>query len=244
MTTMNNHTAVITGASSGIGRETALALAAKGANIVLGARREDRLQELAGEIEALGAKVAYKATDVSQQADVEALVDLAKSEFGRVDTMINNAGLMPLSFLSMTKTSEWDQMIDVNIKGVLYGIAAVINDMRAQGGGHIINIASIAGHVVFPTGGVYCATKHAVRALTEALRQEEQTIRATVISPGLTDTELPNTISDPKIGAATQAQYQSAIPASSVANAIVWAMEQPADVDINEVVVRPVGQRQ
>lgn len=243
MSTIKDRVVIITGASSGIGEETAKALAAKGARLVLGARRIDRLNEIASALSELGADVRVQQTDVSNRNEVSALAELALKDFGRIDAMINNAGLMPLSFLSQTKVDEWEQMIDVNIKGVLYGIAAVIGHMREQASGHIINVASIAGHTVFPTGGVYCATKHAVRALTEGLRQEEQAIRTTLISPGSVATELPNTISDARIGSATKKAYEDAISAESIANAIVWAMEQPADVDVNEILIRPLSQK-
>ena len=244
MSVIKDRVVIITGASSGIGEVAVKALAAKGAKLVLGARRLDRLEEIAGKLSNLGAEVRIQKTDVTNKEEVQALADLALSEFGRIDAIINNAGLMPLSFMSQAKVEEWDQMIDVNIKGVLYGIASVIGQMRKQESGHIINVASIAGHTVFPTGGVYCATKHAVRALSEGLRQEEQHIRTTVISPGSVATELPNTISDDRIGSATKKAYEEAISAESIAEAIVWAMEQPDNVDVNEMIIRPITQKQ
>lgn len=234
---------IITGASSGIGEATALLLAQKGAKVTLAARREDRLKELSKKIEESGGQVIYTVTDVSKRSEVEAMVQSAVSHFGQVDVLINNAGLMPLSFFSQNKVEEWDKMVDVNIKGVLYGISSVIGLMRAQESGHIINIASIAGHKVFPTGGVYCATKHAVRAISEGLRQEEQTIRTTIISPGIVKTELPNTISDEKLSAGTDQAYLIGIESEDIARGIVYAIEQPDSVDINEIIIRPVVQK-
>lgn len=244
MSVIKDRVVIITGASSGIGEASAVALAEKGARLVLGARRLNRLNQIAGQLREKGVEIRVSQTDVTQQSEVQALADLALAEFGRIDAIINNAGLMPLSFMSQTKVSEWEQMIDVNIKGVLYGIAAVIGQMKKQQSGHIINVASIAGLTVFPTGGVYCATKHAVRALSEGLRQEEPQIRTTIISPGSVKTELPDSISDERIGAATRMAYEQAIGAESIAQAIVWAMEQPEQVDVNEIVIRPLTQRQ
>lgn len=244
MSSIKDRVVIITGASSGIGEEAVKALAAKGAKLILGARRVDRLEQIAEQLKAQGCEVRIQQTDVTNREEVQALADLALTEFGRIDVIINNAGLMPLSFMSQAKVDEWDQMVDVNIKGVLYGIAAVIGHMKQQGAGHIINVASIAGHTVFPTGGVYCATKHAVRALSEGIRQEEQQIRTTVISPGSVATELPNTISDDRIGSATKKAYEEAISVESIGQAIVWAMEQPENVDVNEIVIRPVTQKQ
>ena len=234
---------VITGASSGIGEAVARKLSNAKMKVVLGARREENLKRIAHELSQDGAEVRYQVTDVTKQEQVQSLVELANSEFGRVDVIINNAGLMPLSFLSQGKVNEWEQMVDVNIKGVLYGINAALPLMREQESGHIINVASIAGHIVFATGAVYCATKHAVRALTEGLRQEEKNIRATIISPGMVDTELPNTISDRRVEVGTKLEYQQAIPADAIADAIAWAIDQPESVDVNEIVVRPVSQR-
>ncbi|RXJ72738.1 oxidoreductase [Veronia nyctiphanis] len=244
MNDLQGRIVVITGASSGIGAETVKILAQHGAHLVIGARRVDRMDALVSELGNIEGQVIVKQTDVTKQADIDSLIRTALDKFGRIDVLINNAGLMPLSFLSQTKVDEWEQMIDVNLKGVLYGIAAVIGPMKLQQSGHIINIASIAGHSVFATGSVYCATKHAVRALSEGLRQEEPHIRTTVISPGAVDTELPNAISDKRIGAATQEMYQQAISATKVAESIAWTMAQPANVDVNEIVIRPVSQSQ
>ncbi len=234
---------IITGASSGIGEASAILLAQKGAKLTLAARREDRLVELVKKITAAGGEAIYVVTDVTDRQQVEAMVESAVTAYGQVDVLINNAGLMPLSFFSQTKVDEWDRMIDVNIKGVLYGIAAVLGLMRARKSGHIINIASIAGHSVFATGGVYCATKHAVRALSEGLRQEEQSIRTTIISPGIVKTELPNTISNEKLSQGVKHAYNDGIESESIAKAILYAIEQPESVDVNEIVVRPVVQK-
>lgn len=232
---------VITGASSGIGEDAAKRLAQKGAKLMLGARREDRLQALVTEITTAGGQAAYRVTDVSSRNDVQALVDAAIEEFGPVDVLINNAGLMPLSFLSQCKVEEWDRMVDVNIKGVLYGIAAVLPAMTQRKSGHIINLASVAGHEVFPTGAVYCGTKHAVRAISEGLRQENRVgVRTTIISPGPVKTELPNTISTPRIADGVNKNYEAAIDVSAISDAIIFALEQPGNVDVNEILVRPL----
>lgn len=244
MSSIENKVIIITGASSGIGEATALALAEKGAKLVLGARRLENLQKIKALAGAHSDNILIHETDVTQADQVYKLAELAKSHFGQIDVMINNAGLMPLSFLSQKKVAEWEQMVDVNIKGVLYGIAAVLDTMREQKQGHIINVASIAGHAVFPTGTVYCATKHAVRAISEGLRQEESFIRSTIISPGAVKTELPNTISDERIAMATNAAYEQALPVKAISDAIIWAIEQPAEVDVNEILVRPVSQKQ
>lgn len=241
MNDINGLVVVITGASSGIGEDAARTLAARGAKLMLGARREDRLQKLVAEIQQAGGSAACRVTDVTDSAQVQALADAAVAEFGRIDVLINNAGLMPLSFLSQGKIDEWDRMVDVNIKGVLYGIAAVLPGMQARKSGHIINVASVAGHEVFATGAVYCATKHAVRAISEGLRQENRVgVRTTVISPGPVKTELPNTISDERVAQGVGKMYEDAIDVSAISRAIVYAIEQPADVDVNEVLVRPV----
>ncbi len=192
---------VITGASSGLGEATARLLSAQGASVVLGARRVDRLQSLVDELTASGGKALAVATDVTQCEQVKRLVDTAVQTYGRIDVMINNAGLMPQSPLERLKIDEWNRMIDVNIKGVLYGIAAALPYMKQQKGGHIINVSSVAGHKVGPGGAVYAATKHAVRALSEGLRQEVKpyNIRTTVISPGAVATELPNSVTEPDV---------------------------------------------
>ena len=236
---------VITGASSGLGEATARQLSAEGACVVLGARRVDRLQSLAGELTRGGGKALAVATDVTRADQVKALVDAAVQAYGRIDVMINNAGLMPQSLLERLKIDEWDRMVDVNIKGVLYGIAAALPHMKAQKSGHVINVSSVAGHKIRPGGAVYSATKHAVRAISEGLRQEVKpyNIRTTVISPGAVDTELPNLITDPDVAVAMRKFYDEvAIPAASFARAVVFAMSQPEDVDVNEILFRPTRQ--
>ncbi|AMG19321.1 SDR family oxidoreductase [Staphylococcus saprophyticus] len=233
----------MTGASSGIGESTAKLLSEKGAKLVLGARRIDKLNALKSDLKT---EVIAKSTDVTNPQDVEALVQNAIEIFGRVDVLINNAGLIPQSFLGDNNIDEWNQTIDVNLKGVLYGIGAVVPKMRAQKSGHIINIASIAGHQVNPDGAVYCATKFAVRALTEALRQEEVTvgshIRTTIVSPGAIETELLNHITDQGLKQGMEDVYKDALNPNEVAKALVNAIDTDASTSINEVVIRPTRQ--
>jgi NADP-dependent 3-hydroxy acid dehydrogenase YdfG len=236
---------VITGASSGLGEATARLLSAEGASVVLGARREDRIRSLAAELTAKGGKAIAMTTDVTRRDEVKRLADAAMQAYGRIDVMINNAGLMPQSPLERLKIDEWDRMIDVNIKGVLYGIAAVLPHMQQQKSGHIINVSSVAGHKVGPGSTVYAATKHAVRALSEGLRQEVKpyNIRTTVISPGAVATELPDSVSDPATAERLQKFYaEVAIPADSFARTVAFAIGQPDDVDINEILFRPTRQ--
>jgi len=236
---------VITGASSGLGEAAARHLSTLGASIVLGARRLDRLRALADELIARDGRALAVEADVTRLDQVKALVDAAVRTYGRIDVMINNAGLMPQSLLERLKIDEWDRMIDVNIKGVLYGIAAALPHMTAQKSGHFINVSSVAGHKVRPGGTVYSATKHAVRVISEGLRQEVKpyNIRTTVISPGAVDTELPDTITDPDVAVAMRKFYDDmAIPADSFARAVVFAMSQPEDVDVNEILFRPTKQ--
>ncbi|WP_207483834.1 SDR family oxidoreductase [Arenibaculum pallidiluteum] len=233
---------VITGASSGIGEATARHLAGLGAKVVLGARRRDRLETVAADIRAAGGIAEALVTDVARREQVVALAALAESHFGRIDVMVNNAGLMPLSTLDQRRVEDWERMIDVNLKGVLYGIAAALPAMQRQGGGHIVCVSSTAGLRVRPTMAVYSATKFAVRAIAEGLRQEAtaHNIRSTVISPGPVDTELPNSVTDPEAAEATRAVHaRMAIPALSVAQAIAFAIAQPPEVDVNEIVLRP-----
>lgn len=240
---INSKVVIITGASSGLGEATARRLAERGAKLMLAARREDRLTSLADELTAKGAEVSWQVTDVTDSQQVESLAAAAKKTFGRIDVLINNAGLMPLAPLDALKVDEWEQMIDVNIKGVLYGIAAVLPTMREQHSGHVINLSSVAGHKVFPGGAVYCATKYAVKALSEGLRMEAgDEIRSTNISPGAIATELTSTITDPNAAEAAEELYKVAIEADAVARAIVYAIEQPHDVDINEIILRPTAQ--
>jgi NADP-dependent 3-hydroxy acid dehydrogenase YdfG len=236
---------VITGASSGIGESTAKLLARRGARLVLGARRKDRIDALVREITASDGKAIGVAVDVTKRADVEALVKNAVDAFGRVDVIVNNAGIMPIAPMQALKIEEWDRQIDVNIKGVLYGVAAVLPQMQKQKGGHIINIASVIGIKAFAPGGVvYGATKAAVRVLTEGLRMElhAQNIRCTIISPGAVGTELPESSSEEATRRSLREFYKMAIPANSIASAIAYAIEQPAEVEIDEVVIRPTAQ--
>ncbi len=231
----------ITGASSGIGQAIALELGRAGATVVLGARRLERLQDTVAEIEAAGGTARARKLDVTDREDVKAFVDAANEEFGRVDVIVNNAGVMPLSPLRALKTDEWDRMIDVNVKGVLYGIAAVLPIMEEQGYGHVINVASVGAHRVSPTASVYCATKYAVWAISDGLQQETETLRVTVISPGVVTSELASTITDEATKGA-MAEYRSvAIGPDAIARAVIYAMEQPEDVDVREIIVGPTG---
>lgn len=233
---------LITGASSGIGEATARVLSEAGAYVVLGARRTDRLEHVVEEIRAAGGQAEYYTLDVTQLEQMKAFVDFAKQKFGKVDVFINNAGVMPLSPLNSYKVEEWNRMIDVNIRGVLHGIAAGLPVMEQQKSGHFINIASIGAYEVSPTASVYCATKFAVRAITEGLRQESSgDIQVTLISPGVTESELADGISDEQ-ARITMIEYRRiSIPAHAIANAILYAIQQPKEVDVNEIIVRPTG---
>lgn len=236
---------VITGASSGLGEATARMLSSMGATIVLAARRKDRIEALADELKKNGGKALAVETDVTDAAQVKALVDTAVKEYGRVDVMLNNAGLMPQSLLEQLRIEDWNQMIDVNIKGVLYGIAAALPHMKEQKSGHFINVSSVAGHGVHPGSAVYSATKYAVRALSEGLRQEVKpyNIRTTIISPGAVATELTKSVSDPAFSKSIGKFYEkNAIPADSFARAVVYAISQPEEVNINEILFRPTVQ--
>lgn len=241
MSKIEGKVVAITGASSGIGKATARALAAAGAHVVIGARRIDRLEQLANEISARGGTVRMKKLDVTSQSDGRDFANFAKSEFGRLDVIVNNAGVMPLSPLASLKVDEWDRMIDVNIKGVLYGIAAALPIMNEQGSGHVVNLSSIGGHSVSPTAAVYCATKFAVRAISDGLRQETDRIRVTIISPGTTTSELADTISDPTARDAMKIWRAITISPESVANSILYAVSQPEDIDVSEIVIRPTA---
>jgi NADP-dependent 3-hydroxy acid dehydrogenase YdfG len=236
---------VITGASSGLGEATARHLGALGAPVVLGARRTDRISTIAAEINKAGGKAVALQTDVTDPAQVQRLVEAAVERFGRVDVIVNNAGLMPQSPLERRKIDDWNRTIDVNIKGVLYGIAAVLPYMQKQKSGHIINVSSVAGHKVRPNGAVYSATKTAVRVLSEGLRMEVKpyNIRTTIISPGAVESELPQSITEPDIAKGIEEFYEkNAIPAESFARVVAFAMAQPDDVDINEILFRPTSQ--
>jgi len=230
---------LITGASSGIGAGIARELGRAGATLMLGARRTDRLDEIAEEIRSFGGKVATRRLDVTDRDDVAAFAQAARDEFGRVDVIVNNAGLMPLSPMAALKVEEWDRMVDVNIKGVLYGIAAVLPEMTERGSGHIINIASIGALTVSPTAAVYCATKFAVRAISEGLRQEREDIRVTCIHPGVVESELASTITDPTAAEAMTSYRAIALKPDAIGRAVRFAIEQPEDVDVSEIVVRP-----
>ncbi|MGQ1788418.1 SDR family oxidoreductase [Saccharicrinis sp. GN24d3] len=234
---------VITGGSSGLGEATARYLAEKGAKIVLGARRIEKLEKVASEIKKNGGAVEILRTDVTSADDVKALVKKAIDSFGKIDVMVNNAGIMPLAPLSALKIDEWDSLIDVNIKGVLYGIAAALPEFEKQKSGHFINLASVAGLKVSPGGAVYSGTKYAVRAISEGLRQEVgKDIRTTILTPGLIESELQLGSSDEATSQFIQQVYKDAIPAISIAKAVAYAIDQPADVDINELVIRPTIQ--
>jgi NADP-dependent 3-hydroxy acid dehydrogenase YdfG len=235
---------VITGASSGLGEAAARLLSVQGAPVVLGARRTERIQALAGELNKNGGKALAVTTDVTHSDQVKRLVDTAVQTYGRIDVLINNAGLMPLSPIDRLKIDDWNRMIDVNIKGVLYGIAAALPYMEQQKSGHIINVSSVAGHKVRPGNAVYAATKFAVRVITEGLRQEVKAynIRTTVISPGAVATELPNSVTEPDVVENVRKTYANAIPADSFARAVVFAISQPEEVDINEILYRPTSQ--
>jgi len=230
---------LITGASSGIGAGIARELAKAGATVVLGARRTERLEKLADEIRQNGGKVMTRGLDVTDCADVSAFADAAREEFGGVDVIVNNAGVMPLSLMTSLKVDEWDRMIDVNIKGVLYGVAAVLPEMTARGSGHIINIASIGALSVSPTAAVYCATKFAVRAISDGLRQENDKLRVTCIHPGVVESELAGTITDPVAAEGMKAWRAIALQPDAIGRAVRYAIEQPEDVDVSEIVIRP-----
>jgi len=237
---------VITGASSGLGEATARLLAAKGAAIIMGARRLERIERIAEEITAAGGRALAVRTDVSDRSQVQNLVETAVAIYGRVDVIINNAGVMPLSRLDSLKVEEWEQMIDINLKGVLYGVAAVLPYMQKAESGQIINVASTAGHRVGPTTAVYSATKYAVRALSEGLRQEVTpfNIRTTIISPGASATELMQGISDSLLQKGLRDSSSAfALTPDAFARIVLFAIEQPEDVDVNEVLFRPTKQQ-
>jgi NADP-dependent 3-hydroxy acid dehydrogenase YdfG len=242
MNGVGNKVVVVTGASSGLGAATARRLAEHGAKLVLGARRLDRLQALAEEL-SLGSDAAVQ-TDVTHYEQVKHLVDRAVQTYGRIDVLINNAGLMPHSPLERGKVEDWDRTIDVQLKGTLYGIAAALPHMKAQRSGHIINVSSIAGHKVRPGSAVYAATKTAVRVISEGLRQEVKpyNIRTTVISPGALATELADSVTEPDVAEHVRQAMEIALSADTFANMVVFVMSQPEDVDVNEIVFRPTRQ--
>ena len=266
MSEIESKVVIITGASSGVGEATARRLGASGAKLMLAARREDRLKDLVAAIQKTGGTVAYRVTDVADRAQVQALAEATLETYGRIDVLVNNAALMPESPLDQIKVDEWDQIIDVNLKGVLYGIAAVLPTMRPQKSVHVINLSSIGGHKVVVGAVVYCATKYAVRAISEGLRLESNgeirstiispgavategllllskgEIRSTNISPGAVATELTDTITDGDTTSRVNQFYSLAIDADAIARAIAYAIEQPADVDVNEIIIRPTRQ--
>lgn len=241
MSNIHNKVVLITGASSGIGEAAARLIAAKGAHVVLGARRTERLEKLVGEIRNEGGSASARALDVTDMNSMQAFVEFAKAQHGKVDVIINNAGVMPLSPLAALKVDEWNQMLDVNVRGVLHGIAAVLPGMQAQGFGQVINISSIGGLAVSPTAAVYCATKFAVRAISDGLRQETDKIRVTVVCPGVVESELADSISDEVAREEMRAFRSVALGADAIARALVYAIDQPDDVDVSEIVVRPVA---
>jgi NADP-dependent 3-hydroxy acid dehydrogenase YdfG len=232
-------TVLITGASSGIGVGIARELAAAGARLMLGARRVDRLEAVAEDLRHSGAIVGIRRLDVTNREDVSEFAQAARREFGQIDVIVNNAGVMPLSPMASLHVDEWDRMIDVNIKGVLYGIAAVLEEMTSRGSGHIVNIGSIGALAASPTAAVYCGTKFAVRAISDGLRQERPDLRVTCIHPGVVESELADSITDPTAAAAMKTYRAIALHTDAIGRAVRYALEQPEDVDVNEIVVRP-----
>jgi NADP-dependent 3-hydroxy acid dehydrogenase YdfG len=244
MSGIEDKVVAITGASSGIGEATALLLSQGGAKVVLGARREARLEAVAARIAQAGGDAAYATTDVRRREDLTSLVALARERFGGLDVLVNNAGIGPISPLDDLRVEEWEQMIDINLKGVLYGIAAALPVFREQGSGHFVNIASTAAHRIVPNQSVYAGTKIAVRAISEGLRQEAgEKLRVTVISPGFTHTSFAEDVTNPEVKAQiAEARDAFAMPPDAIARAIAFAVEQPAGVDVGEIIVRPTAQ--
>jgi len=241
---MEGKVIAVTGASSGIGEAVARHFAKAGAAVMLGARRLHRLEVVADEIRRDGGRAALQRLDVTRREDAVAFVQAAVAQFGRLDVIVNNAGVMPLSPVADLKVEEWDRMVDVNLKGVLYGVAAALPVFQAQGSGHVVNVTSVADRRIVPTAAVYSATKYAVRAFSEGLRQEiGGGIRVTVVAPGATESELANGISDPELRRAAIEDYRrDLLPAEAIAHAIAYAVSQPPEVDVNELVVRPTAQ--
>jgi len=243
MSDVKGKVVAITGASSGIGEAAGRLPAESGAKVILGARRADRLEAIAADIRKNKGEADLQVIDVSKREDLTSFVNKAQDRFGRLDVLISNAGLMPLSPLDDLRVDEWDRMIDVNIKGVLYGIAAALPVFRKQGSGHFMNVSSVAGHRVGPNGAVYSGTKFAVRAISEGLRQEAgDKIRVTIISPGAVESELAETISNPDVKKRIQDYRKMAIPAEAIASALAYAIGQPSNVDVNEILIRPTAQ--
>ena len=237
---------IITGASSGIGYATALKLSKAGAKIAIGARRVEKLEELAKQITDNGGEVFYQKLDVTKREECENFAKAVLQKWNSIDILVNNAGLMPLSFFKSLKFDEWDRMVDVNIKGVLYTTGAVITHMKEKKSGHIVNLSSVAGRIVFPAGSVYCATKYAVAAFSEGLRQEfsvRSNIRVTSIEPGVVATELNDTITDESLkGFVENTKKMEALQADDIANAILYAVDSPNYVNVNEILIRPTTQ--
>jgi NADP-dependent 3-hydroxy acid dehydrogenase YdfG len=244
MSGLEGKVVAITGASSGIGEATALLLAERGAKVVLGARGSDRLEALADRIEASGGEAAYARTDVKRRGDLSNLVGLAIERYGKLDVLVNNAGVAPISLLDELRVEDWEEMIDVNLKGVLYGIAAAMPVFRRQGFGHFVNVISTAGIQIVPTMAVYAGTKNAVRAITEGLRQEAgDKLRVTSVSPGFVNTNLADSMTNPEVKSQIMDQMgKMGIPPVAIARAIAFAIEQPAEIDVNEIVIRPTAQ--
>ena len=243
---LQDKVAIVTGASSGIGYATAMALSKAGAKVAIGARRVDRLEDLAKKITDNGGEVYFQKLDVTKRDECDAFAKAVLDKWGSIDILVNNAGLMPLSFFKNLKVDEWDRMVDVNIKGVLYSTGAVISHMKEKKSGHIVNLSSIAGRIVFPSGSVYCATKHAVAAFSEGLRQEfsmRSKIRVTCIEPGVVETELNDTITDESLQSFVEnTKKMEALQAEDIANAIVYAVDSPPHVNVNEIMIRPTVQ--
>ncbi|MGY6663411.1 MAG: SDR family oxidoreductase [Glycocaulis sp.] len=238
MTALAGKTVLITGASSGIGEAAVRELAATGANLFIGARREERLSALAAE---LGGNVVWRRLDVTDADDFDGFVDAAEAQYGRIDAIVNNAGIMPLSPLQALKRDEWKRMIDVNIHGVLNGIASVLPRFVSQRSGHVVNVASVGARLVLPSAAVYCGTKYAVWAISEGLRQEHDEVRCTIICPGVTDTELGHDITVPEIAEGLEQWRKKSLRPDAIARAIRFALEQPEGVDVNEIIVRPTA---
>ena len=241
MSAIENKVVLITGASSGIGAAAAKLIAARGAHVVLGARRTDRLAQLVDEVVSAGGSASACALDVTDLTSMQAFAEFALARHGRIDVLVNNAGVMPLSPLAALKVDEWNHMLDVNVRGVLHGIAAVLPTMQSQGTGHVINISSIGGLSVSPTAAVYCATKYAVRAISDGLRQETDQLRVTVVCPGVVESELADSITDHTAREAMKIFRRVALDGAAIARALVYAIEQPAEVDVSEIVVRPTA---
>jgi NADP-dependent 3-hydroxy acid dehydrogenase YdfG len=237
---------IVTGASSGIGYATALALSKAGAKVAAGARRIDKLESLKNEVQENDGEILIKNLDVTKKEECDSFINLVTKTWNRIDILINNAGIMPLSFFKNLKISEWEEMIDVNLKGVLFCTAAVVPHMITKKTGHIVNISSVAGRIIFPAGSVYCATKHAITAFSEGLRQElsqRYNIKVTCIEPGVVSTELPNTITDKSLESFVESvKKMESLKAEDIANAIIYSIESPHYLNINEILLRPLSQ--